>query len=72
MIGEFNLYGMYFPWLFVLGLLCMAVAWGLRRVLARLGFYRFVWHPALFDLALFIVLLYGASLIPPHVFQRLV
>jgi hypothetical protein len=29
-----------------------------------------VWHPALFDLALFVVLLYGVSLISPYLLQR--
>ncbi|KAG0772069.1 hypothetical protein G6F22_016000 [Rhizopus arrhizus] len=54
MIGEFNLYGIYFPWLLVLGMVTLGVAWAVRRVLARVGLYRLVWHPALFDLALFI------------------
>ena len=27
MIGEFNLYGIYFPWLLVLGMVTLAVAW---------------------------------------------
>ena len=40
------------------------------RVLARAGFYRLVWHPALFDLALFVVLLYGTSLAAPIFLQR--
>ena len=60
MIGEFNLYGIYFP-----GCWCWAWsrwAWpGPRRLLARAGLYRLVWHPALFDLALFVVLLYGVT-----------
>jgi hypothetical protein len=71
MIGEFNLYGIYFPWLLVLGVVTLGVAWALRRLLARAGLYRLVWHPALFDLALFVVLLYGVTLISPHIFQRL-
>ncbi|MFJ1298705.1 hypothetical protein CEK29_09540 [Bordetella genomosp. 5] len=70
MIGEFNFYGVFFPWLLVLAVPTLAVAWMTRRVLARVGFYRLVWHPALFDLALFVVLLYGASLISPYFFQR--
>ena len=35
MIGEFNLYGIYFPWLLVLGVVTLGVAWALRRLLAR-------------------------------------
>lgn len=66
MIGEFSLYGIYLPWLLVLALLAWAVAWTVRRVLARAGFYRLVWHPPLFDLALFVVLLYGVSALAPY------
>lgn len=61
MIGEASFYGIYVPWL---GLLALAALLGLlasRRLLAAVGFYRWVWHPALFDLALYAVLLYGAS-----------
>jgi len=29
----------------------------LRRLLSAVGFYRFVWHRALFDAALFVILL---------------
>ncbi|SAI55060.1 component of multidrug efflux system [Bordetella ansorpii] len=70
MIGEFSFYGIYFPWLLVLGVIAWAANWALRRVLARAGFYRLVWHPALFDLALFVVLLYGISLAAPYFLQR--
>ena len=44
-------------------LLWAAIALGLsavlRRVLAAIGFYRFVWHRALFDLAVTVLLLWG-------------
>ncbi|AUL47472.1 hypothetical protein BBB39_11465 [Bordetella trematum] len=70
MIGEFNFYGVYFPWLLVLALPALALGWLLRRVLARAGFYRLVWHPALFDAAVAVVLLYGVSLISPYVLPR--
>lgn len=70
MIGEFNLYGIYFPWLLVLGVITLGVSWVVRRAMARAGLYRLVWHPALFDLTLYLVLLYGMTLISPYVFQR--
>jgi len=70
MIGEFNLYGIYFPWPLVLGVITLGVAWVVRRVLARVGFYRIVWHPALFDLAIYVVLLYGVYLISPYIFKK--
>jgi hypothetical protein len=57
MIGEVNLYGVYVPWLLVLTLLALLLSQLLVRLLARCGFYRLVWHPALFDAALFVLTL---------------
>ena len=65
MIGEFNLYGVYLPWLLVLAVLALALGWAMRKVLAACGVYRVVWHPALFDLALFILILYGLNFVLP-------
>ena len=59
MTGEFDLEGLYVPWLMALALLALVLNWGLRRMLAAVGVYRWVWHPALFDMALYLVLLYG-------------
>jgi hypothetical protein len=59
MISEVNIYGLFVsPMLLWVGaaLLLSAVV---RRLLARLGFYRFVWHRPLFDLALLVILLGG-------------
>lgn len=56
---ELSWYGVLFPPL----LLAVAAASGatalLRRLLRWRGAYRFVWHPALFDLAVFVLLLAG-------------
>lgn len=68
MIGEFSIYGIYMPWLLVLAILTLGVSWAVRHLLAMVGFYRAVWHPALFDLALYIVLLYAVVLVSPHIF----
>jgi len=57
MIGEVSLYGIYVPWLLLMALLALALSRGLSWLLARAGFYRLVWHPALFDLAMFIIVL---------------
>jgi protein AaeX len=56
-IKEINLDGVFLPPL--LGYLVgTAVAWYiLRYLLARIGAYRFVWHPPLFNAALYLVLL---------------
>jgi hypothetical protein len=62
MIGEVSLYGLYVPPLLLLALLALGIARLLARVLARLGVYRLVWHPALFDLALFVIVLGSLAL----------
>jgi hypothetical protein len=61
MIGEVSLYGIYVPWLLLLALLALALSRGLSYLLSRAGFYRLVWHPALFDLALFVIVLGALS-----------
>jgi len=57
MIKEINLDGIYLPPL--LGYLVgTAALWYLvRYLLDRLGVYRFVWHPPLFNTALYVMLL---------------
>jgi hypothetical protein len=57
MIGEVSLFGLYLPPLLLLMLPALLVSRVLARVLARVGFYRLVWHPALFDLSLFVIVL---------------
>ena len=54
---ELDLAGIYVPHLLVAAALAFLVSVPLRRLLAWTGFYRLVWHRALFDLALFVVLL---------------
>ncbi|ARP86429.1 DUF1656 domain-containing protein [Bordetella genomosp. 9] len=70
MIGEISLYGVYLPWLLVLGVITLGLAWFVRRLLALTGVYRLVWHPALFDLALYVVLLYAVVRVSPLIFSR--
>lgn len=70
MIGEFDIYGVYFPAFAVFA----AIAFFLQvvvinRFLNALGLYRWVWHRALFDLAIYVILLgvvtaAGASILP--------
>lgn len=57
MIREINIDGIFLPPL--LGhLLIAAVVWLLLRwLLGKLGFYRYVWHPPLFNTALYVILL---------------
>lgn len=63
MIGELDIDGVFVPALLVaaLGAFCLtsAARWGLRR----LHLYRFVWHAGLFDVALFVVLLWVTAVL---------
>jgi hypothetical protein len=59
MSGEFSLYGVFIPTLFVLMLLAFVVHSGLRLLLLKVGAYRHLWHPALFNLALYVLVLGG-------------
>ncbi|CAG9183164.1 hypothetical protein LMG23992_04913 [Cupriavidus laharis] len=54
---EFNVYGVFVPATLVWMLAAFAVTAGVRTVLDRLGFYRFVWHRSLFNFSLYILVL---------------
>ncbi len=57
MIGELDISGIFIPTF----LAVMGIAWllflALHAVLSRTGFYRLVWHRALFNTALYALLL---------------
>ncbi|HQT76597.1 MAG: hypothetical protein B7Z80_06965 [Rhodospirillales bacterium 20-64-7] len=57
MIGEINLYGVFVAPLLIWMLLAYGLSFPVRRLLSSVGFYRLVWHRALFDFALFVILL---------------
>jgi hypothetical protein len=61
MIGEISLYGIYVPWLLLMALLALTLSRALSYLLARVGIYRLVWHPALFDFAMFVIVLGAVS-----------
>lgn len=54
---EFDLYGVFVPATVVWMLAAFAVTTGVRAVLARIGFYRIVWHRSLFNFSLYILVL---------------
>jgi protein AaeX len=58
---ELDIYGIFVSPLLIIALAALLVAAAIRRGLHRMGFYRLVWHPALFDLSLLIILV-GALL----------
>ncbi|MBE7377119.1 DUF1656 domain-containing protein [Pseudomonas lopnurensis] len=57
MTGHIDLYGVYVPVLLVLMLGAYLLKSLLGTALERLGFYRWVWHPPLFNLALYVLVL---------------
>lgn len=56
MTGEYNIDGVFLSSVLVSAVVALVAAFVLRRVLSWAGAYRFVWHPALFDTALFVIL----------------
>jgi len=61
MIGEIDVYGVFVPVLLVWALIALVLTAVLRRGLAVIGFYRLVWHRALVDLSLFVLILAAVS-----------
>jgi Protein of unknown function (DUF1656) len=64
MIGEIDIYGVFIPILLVWGVIALMVTAVLRRLLARIGFYRLVWHRPLVDLSLLIIVMAAVAAIP--------
>ncbi len=56
---DLDIYGVYLPGFFGTMFAAYVVMLVLRRLAARSGFYALVWHRALFDLAVY-VLIVGA------------
>jgi hypothetical protein len=69
-IGEFDIYGVYFPAFAVFAAIALLLqVFVINRLLNAVGFYRVVWHRALFDLAVYVILLgvvtaAGVSILP--------
>ena len=57
MTGEFDIYGVYFPAFAIFAAIAFLLQLAIKRLLNAWGFYRWVWHRALFDLALYVILL---------------
>lgn len=57
MIREIDILGVFVPPLLFYAAVA-GLAWQpVRLVLERVGFYRFVWHPALFNVSAYVVIL---------------
>jgi uncharacterized protein DUF1656 len=51
---ELDLFGVLVPSLLLWSVLAYVVARATSKAMERIGLYRHVWHPALFDFALFV------------------
>jgi hypothetical protein len=58
-VAEFDIYGVFVPALLVFAIVTLPLTLVLTRLLQVIGFYRFVWHRPLFDVALGVIL-FGA------------
>lgn len=57
MRGELDIYGVFIPSLLAWAIVGFFLSLIVRRLLAKLGFYKYVWHRPLFDIALLVVLI---------------
>jgi hypothetical protein len=57
MIAELDIFGVLVAPIVAYALLTIPVMLVLRWVLARLGFFRLIWHPALFEVSLYLIIL---------------
>jgi len=65
MTGEVALGGIYVPTLLLLALVALVLSWGVTRVIAAFGLYRFLAYRAAVDLSLFIILLGALARLVP-------
>ena len=56
---EIDIFGVFVPAVLVLMLIAYLINLAIRTMLARVGFYRFVWHRPLFNLAIYVLLMGG-------------
>lgn len=60
---ELAIFGVFIPGLLVVFGIAMVLLWALDWLAGRHGWYRHVWHPALFRLALFASIFGGLGLL---------
>ncbi|RXG85962.1 DUF1656 domain-containing protein [Bradyrhizobium zhanjiangense] len=56
---QLDLFGVLVPTLLLWSVVAYVLARLVSKLIARIGLYRWIWHPALFDFALFICLVTG-------------
>ena len=61
--SEINLFGVYIAPISVMVVVAWLLTIVLRRAIARFGLLNHVWHPALFVLSVFVMILSGIILV---------
>ncbi|MBO0661024.1 DUF1656 domain-containing protein [Jiella sp. MQZ9-1] len=61
MTGDLPIFGIFVPKALLLALTSYGALLLCKKVLARLGVYHAVWHPALFDLSIYILIFSGSA-----------
>jgi hypothetical protein len=61
--AEINLFGIYVAPMSVMMVAAWVVTIGLRRLAARFGLLRYVWHPAVFVFSAYVIVLSSIVLI---------
>lgn len=71
MTGEIYLAGVYVPTLLLLAVIALILTYGLTRLIAAFGLYRFLAYRAIVDLSLFILLMGTLAFLAPQAGIRL-
>ena len=61
--AEINLFGVYVAPMSVMMVAAWVATIGLRRLAARFGLLRYVWHPSLFAFAVYMIVLSSIVLV---------
>jgi hypothetical protein len=56
---QLDLFGVIVPSLLLWGVVAYVLARAVSKLIARAGLYRYVWHAALFDFALYVSIVAG-------------
>ena len=67
MIGEFDLSGVYVSSMLLSAMTALLLTVAGRRLVGWSGAYRYIWHPALFDTALFFIVWAAVIALPAPV-----
>ncbi|WOK36536.1 DUF1656 domain-containing protein [Sphingomonas sp. C3-2] len=70
MSGEIAIGGVYLPALLVLAVMATVPTLLIRKLIQHWQLYRFVWHRALFDVALYLVVLGGLAALSSTFFSQ--